>query len=66
VKIIENNREIFLSKNNYLSQGGEASIYTKDGFAYKIYHEKNKCISSGKIGELAKLNRKEILCPIQF
>jgi len=63
VKIIENNREIFLSKNNYLSQGGEASIYTKDGFAYKIYHEKNKCISSGKIGELAKLNRKEILCP---
>jgi serine/threonine protein kinase len=52
-----------LEKRNYLSSGGEGSIYVKDKTAYKIYIDKHKVIPENKIKELSVLTSPNIIKP---
>lgn len=64
MKIVVNGKNISLNQSDYLAQGGEASVYKKDGNAYKIYHDPTKNIKVGKITELAALkNISSVLGP---
>lgn len=49
------NKRYSLGKDTYLAGGGEGSVYIKDGFAFKIYHDKAKALPEGKIRELSVL-----------
>lgn len=52
-----------LSKRHFLAQGGEASIYVKDGISYKVYTDRSHMIPIAKIEELAKITRPEVMRP---
>jgi len=60
---IENVGKVTLTDKNYVAAGGEASVYTKDKTAFKIYHDPKKMIPVGKIQELAKITSKNVLKP---
>ena len=55
--------QVNLTKRNFLAQGGEGSVYVKDGIAYKIYTDPSKMIALQKIEELSKLTRIEVVKP---
>lgn len=61
--IYVNGKKVVLGQNNYVTKGGEGSIYRIGKTAYKIYTDLKKMIPLAKIGELNKLNRPEIVSP---
>lgn len=56
-------KKVALTQNNYVTKGGEASIYRVGDTAYKVYADLRKMIPLAKIGELKLLTRPEIVCP---
>src|SRR3972149_9618375 len=55
--------KIDLTKGNFLASGGEAAIYVKDNFAFKIYSDPAKMIPAGKIQELSEITDENIIKP---
>lgn len=55
--------EVELGQRNFLSKGGEGSIYAKGGVAYKIYDPNVPPISYAKIQELSVLSLPNIIKP---
>lgn len=55
--------EVRLSKQDFVAQGGEGSIYVKGNIAYKLYTDPSKMIAPGKISELAGLTDPRIIKP---
>ena len=53
-----------LGNQDFLSSGGEGSVYAKAGLAYKIYADPSKMIPLKKIDELAVLNHPNIIRPL--
>lgn len=63
---LENYGFVNLTDKEFVASGGEASIYKISDKALKIYHDKNKCISSEKINELKKINSNNVFTPLSF
>jgi len=63
MKIEVNGQTINLSKTDFLSQGGEGSVYVRGNTAYKIYHSQDKMIPIAKINELSGLDLQRIIKP---
>lgn len=63
MKIEVNGNSVTLNKTDFLSHGGEGSVYVKGGTAYKIYHNVNKMIPIAKIQELSCLDLPRIINP---
>ena len=61
--LVESQGQVILTDKNYIAAGGEASVYSKDRLAYKIYHDPSKMIPLGKIRELDQLSSKNVLKP---
>ena len=61
--IIVNGQKINLGQQDYVTKGGEGSIYRKGDVAYKIYEDLRKMIPPAKIGELSVLNLPNIIKP---
>lgn len=55
---------IILDKNDFVTQGGEASIYIHKNTVFKIYTDPTNVISESKVRELSVLNRLEIVRPV--
>lgn len=55
--------EVTLTKNDFVFQGGEGSIYAKGASAYKIYTDPKKMIPTAKIGELAEITESKVIRP---
>lgn len=55
MKILINNQTLSLDQQNYVGQGGQATIYQKGGRAYKIYHDPAKLPPIAKLKELGAL-----------
>ena len=51
---LANGKIMILSKQDFLTQGGEGRIYVQDTFAYKIYSDRTKALSAQKFYELAR------------
>jgi len=55
MKVFLGPKGITLTQNQYIGQGGQATIYAENGVAYKIYHQKEKPLSKQKFSELKVL-----------
>ncbi len=60
---IRGNGHINLSKKDFISSGGEGSVYAQGDQAYKIYTDPKKMILEAKIKELAVLSHSDIIKP---
>jgi serine/threonine protein kinase len=58
-----NGLKIDLNNNNFISHGGEGSVYAKNNLAYKIYHNPNGMIPVGKIQELSVIKDDRVIKP---
>jgi hypothetical protein len=63
MNIYVNGQKIVLSQKNYVTKGGEGSIYKKEKTAFKIYEDLRKMIPLAKIGELNVLDKPTIVKP---
>lgn len=63
MKIIVNGAPLTLSKADYLASGGEGDVYIKGSTAYKLYHEPQRMIPVGKIGELQAIQTPAVVKP---
>lgn len=52
-----------LNDNHFIAQGGQGSVYAKNGYAYKIYTDINHAIPEGKIKELSDINNLDVIKP---
>lgn len=60
---IQGKNQVDLAQKDFLTQGGEGSIYVKGGTAFKVYNEPKKMIPVGKIQELSCLTHPNIIKP---
>jgi len=63
MQIYVNGQQITLTQKDYVTKGGEGSIYKKGDVAFKIYEDLNKMIPVAKIGELSQLDHDSIVRP---
>ena len=63
VIIKKTNKKINLTKNNFVSSGGEGKIFAKNGVAYKIYDNKKNIIPFSKIQELSVISNPNVIKP---
>ncbi len=64
MKIFDNKgRVITLNQDNFLAEGGEGKLYVDKQNVFKIYIDKHKVISVGKLEELQHLDRSNIIRP---
>jgi len=53
-----------LTRNDFIFKGGEGIVYGKGNVAYKIFDDPARLIPEAKIRELAMLQRREIINPL--
>jgi len=58
--------EVSLSQSDFVGSGGEGSVYCKGSTAFKLYHDPNKMIPTGKMQELASITDPDIIKPEGF
>ena len=58
-----NGQKVNLNQKDYVTKGGEGSIYKKGNVAFKIYEDLGKMIPVAKIGELSQLKNDSIVRP---
>jgi len=63
MNVYVNGKKIVLSQKDYVTKGGEGSIYRKGSIAFKIYEDLKKMIPLAKIGELSQLDHPSIVRP---
>ena len=63
VKIQKTSKEINLTKNKFISSGGEGQIYASNGYAYKIYNNIKAVIPYAKIQELSLIKDSNVIRP---
>lgn len=62
--VLVRGKQINLSDQDFLSEGGEGRIYVKDDLAYKIYTGQKGKIQNSKIKELSVLDKSYICKPL--
>lgn len=60
---IQGKNQVDLVQKDFLTSGGEGSIYVKGGTAFKVYNDSKKMIPVGKIQELSCLTHPNIIKP---
>ena len=66
MKVKRSGKLITLSDSDFLSAGGEGSVYLKNTDIYKIYNNQPKYSISDKIKELSVLDKPNILRPVDL
>lgn len=64
--IVKGKGKVVLAKNDFVAAGGEGSVYSKGGTAYKIYSDPSKMIPEGKINELQVITEPNIIKPMDI
>lgn len=60
---IEGIGKVVITDNDYIASGGEATVFTKNDMAVKIYHDPNRMIPIQKIEELREIKDPNVLIP---
>jgi len=55
--------EVNLTQRDFVASGGQAAIYTRNGIAFKIYHNPADALPSGKIAELQAITDPRVIKP---
>lgn len=58
--------EVALTQTNYVATGGQASVYQKNGTAYKIYTEPQNAIPEAKFAQLAAIQDNDVVKPVDL
>jgi len=58
-----NNNKINLTKSQFIASGGEGSIYSSQGTAFKIYQDPKGVIPYSKISELSSIRNSNVIKP---
>lgn len=66
IKVRTKNNITTLLDKHYKASGGQGAVFCKSGLAYKIYHDSKKMIPAAKIDELSRINRDNVLAPIEM
>lgn len=53
-----------LASHDFMTEGGEAKIYAKNGFVYKLFHDPARTTPVGKVKELAVLDHPAVVRPL--
>jgi len=62
--IFVNGKKINLTQKEWLTKGGEGSIYVKGDTAYKIYENASQAMPEGKRKELSTITMPEVIRPL--
>lgn len=62
--VYENGNKVSLSQNDFITKGGEGDVYGKGPKIYKVYHTPKKMIPNGKILELKKIDKINVIAPL--
>mgnify|MGYP007096625804 CR=1 FL=1 len=54
---------VTLETEHFVAQGGEGSVYARDGVAYKLYHDPTRALPEGKLHALGVLDPTHIVRP---
>ncbi len=60
---IKGSGEVTLTQRNYVATGGQASVYVKDGVAYKIYTDPKDTIPEAKFQALSSIKDPAVIKP---
>jgi len=60
---VRGKNEVNLTQNDFVSKGGEGSIFKKGRISYKIYEDPKKMIPEAKINELQLIKPKNVIKP---
>jgi len=63
MKYLVKGRKVDLKQNDFVAKGGEGSVFRQGEKTFKIYTEPKKMIPVGKIQELSKLKKGNIIRP---
>lgn len=63
IKIGNSGGIIALNDRHYVAAGGEATVYSNGGKAFKIYHDKNKVLPENKLKELHAIQNPHVIVP---
>jgi len=55
--------EITLTQSNFVAQGGQASVYQRNGTAYKVYSDPKDTIPEAKFNELSRIQDTHVVKP---
>lgn len=55
--------EVTLTQTNFVAQGGQASVYQRNGLAYKVYSDPKDAIPEAKFSELARIDDPNVVRP---
>src|SRR5689334_6788561 len=55
--------EVALTQQNFVAQGGQASVYQRNGVAYKVYSDPKDAIPEAKFTELARIDDPNVVRP---
>lgn len=56
--------KVTLTKSHFVRSGGQASVYSRDGKAYKIYTDSNSALPISKINELSVIENTDVIKPM--
>lgn len=60
---VRGKNEVLLTQNDFVSKGGEGSIFKKGSISYKIYKDPKKMIPEAKIKELQLIQPRNVIKP---
>ena len=58
--------EVNLTQRDFVASGGQAAIYTRNGIAFKVYHNPSDALPTGKITELQAITDSRVIKPEQI
>ncbi len=61
--LVKGKGDVSLGKTHFVGAGGQASVYARDGVAYKIYENPADAIPEGKITELGAIANNNVIRP---
>lgn len=64
--IFEAGKQIMLTQNEYIAEGGEGIVYRLGNKVFKIYSDETKVLPQGKFNELSGLDMHNIVRPLDF
>lgn len=61
--VVKGKGEVTLTQGNFVAQGGQASVYQRNGTAFKVYTDPKDAVPEAKFRELAKIDDPNVIKP---
>lgn len=55
--------EVSLTKSHFVAEGGEGKVFVHGDTGYKVFHDPDKAVASGKIQDLSRITDHRVIAP---